>query len=132
MVAYQGRREFRAGGGAIIATVLTALVFAAGAVMTYRLQGWYWVSVVLTCGMVLALAGVIETFVLKVQLTDEAMLVTDYRGRRRFPLTDIVRVEQAKGVPTAILLKDGRWVKRPAVGSDLGNSIRAWLKHRPS
>lgn len=129
---YQGRREFRAGGGAISATLLTTLVFAVGAVTTYRLRGWYWVSIVLTCGLVLALAGVIESFALKVQLTDEAMFVTDYRGRRRYPLTDIVRVEQAKGVPTAILLKDGRWVKLPAVGSDLGNSIRAWLKHRPS
>jgi ABC-type uncharacterized transport system permease subunit len=85
MAAYQGRREFRAGGGAIIATVLTALVFAAGVVMTYRLHGWYWVSIVLICGLVLALAGIIETLVLKVQLTDEAMLSFGWNKPRVFP-----------------------------------------------
>ena len=100
--------------------------------MTYRLSGWYWVSVALTLGSILGLAGVIETLALRISLTDDAMLVTDLRGRRRYPVADIARVEEGKGVPTAILLKDGRWVKLPAVGSDLGNSIRAWLRHRPS
>lgn len=131
MSAYQGRREFRAGAAAIIAVTLAALIFAAGAVMTYRLRGWYWVSIVLTCGSVLGLAGVIQTMALRVVLTDDALLVTDYPGRRRYLIGDIVRVEEAKGTPTAILLKDGRWVKLPAVGTELGNSIRAWLKHRP-
>jgi hypothetical protein len=100
--------------------------------MTYRLRGWSWVSIGLTLGSIMGLAGVIETLALKISLTDDAMLVTDYRGRRRYAMADIARVEEAKGVPTAILLKDGRWVKLPAVGSDLGNSIRAWLRHRPS
>jgi hypothetical protein len=77
--------------------------------MTYRLRGWSWVSIGLTLGSIMGLAGVIETLALKISLTDDAMLVTDYRGRRRYAMADIARVEEAKGVPTAILLKDGRW-----------------------
>jgi hypothetical protein len=129
MDTYGGRRDFRAGKGLIAGSLLSALIFAAGAVMTYRLQGWNWVSVGLTCASVLGLAGVIETFALRIRLTDDAMLVTDARGRRRYPVSDIARVEEAKGVPAAILLKSGRWVRLPPVGSDLGNSIRAWLRH---
>jgi hypothetical protein len=68
----------------------------------------------------------------RVLLTDDAMLVTDLRGRRSYSITDIVRVEEAKGVPTAILLTSGQWVKLPSVGIGLGNSIRAWLKTRAS
>jgi hypothetical protein len=77
------------------------------------------------------LAGVIETLALRIQLTDDAMLVTDYRGRRRYPIADTVRVEAAKGTPTTRLLTSGRWVKLPPVGSDVGNSIRAWLRTSP-
>jgi hypothetical protein len=38
-------------------------------------------------------------------------------------------VEEARGVPTMLLLSQGRAVKLPSVGSSLGNSIRAWLKY---
>jgi hypothetical protein len=132
MATYGGRREFRAGKAMIVVSVLTALIFAAGAVMTYRLHGWYWVSIVLACASILGLAAIIETLALRVLLTDDAMLVTDLRGRRSYSITDIVRVEEAKGVPTAILLTSGQWVKLPSVGTGLGNSIRAWLKTRAS
>lgn len=132
MATYAGRREFRAGKGMIGISVLTALIFAAGAVMTYRDRGWYWVSIFLACGTVFALGGIIETLLLRIRLTDDALLVTDLRGRRSYSIADIVRVEEAKGVPTAILLTSGQWVKLPSVGTDVGNSIRAWLKHRPS
>jgi PH (Pleckstrin Homology) domain-containing protein len=105
------------------------MLFVAGATMTYRERGWNWVSVVLACMTVVGVGGIIESLVLRVRLTDDALLVTDLRGRRRYDVTDIAGVHEAKGVPTAIQLADGRWVKLPSVGSSLGNSIRAWLKH---
>jgi hypothetical protein len=71
----------------------------------------------------------VESLVLRVRLTDDALLVTDLRGRRCYPLTEIAKMEEAKGSPTAILLVDGRWVKLPSVGNSLGNSIRAWIKN---
>ncbi|MGH7467994.1 MAG: hypothetical protein ACRENP_08410 [Longimicrobiales bacterium] len=53
--------------------------------------------------------------------------MTDLRGQRRYAVTAIERIEEARGGPPAILLKNGRWVKLPSVGNNLGNSVRAWL-----
>jgi hypothetical protein len=97
--------------------------------MTFRERGWSWVSVGLAGMTVLSVAAIVEAVVSRVQLTDEALLVTDLRGRRAYPVTNIAGVEEAKGVPTTLILSDGRGVKLPPVGSSLGNSIRAWLKH---
>jgi hypothetical protein len=105
------------------------MLFAAGAAMTYRERGWNWVSATLACMTVLSVGGIVETLVFRVRLTDDALLVTDLRGRRSYPVADIVGVGEGKGVPTSIRLADGRWVHLPPVGSSLGNSIRAWLKH---
>ena len=85
-------------------SVLVAMVFATGAAMTYRLQGWNWVSLGLAGMTVLSLAGILEALIVRVQLTDEALLMTDLRGRRSYPLKDITGVGEGKGVPTAIFL----------------------------
>lgn len=128
MSTYRGRRDFRSGSGGIIVIVLATLIFAAGAVMTYRMQGWTWVSIGLACGTVFSMLGIVEALLFRVRLTDDALLITDLRGRRTYPKSEITRVEDLKGAPAAILLASGRWVKLPPVGSDMGNSIRAWLK----
>ena len=107
---------------------ITAL-FALGAAMTYRERGWGWLSISLACAtVVLGFGSILESLVLRIELTDDAMLVTDLTGRRRYSKADIDRIGEAKGTPPALLLKNGRWIKLPSVGSDLGNSVRAWLK----
>ena len=116
----------------VIMSVVVAVLFAAGAVMTYSARGWTWVSIGLACATVAGLGAIVESLVLRVRLTDDALLVTDLRGRRRYPLSEIAEVGEAKGAPTSIRLADGRWVSLPAVGSSLGNSIRAWLKQSRS
>ena len=106
----------------------TAL-FGAVAVVSYRTGGWTWVSMFLAAATVIVgVGGIIETLILRIELTDDAMLVTDLRGRRRYAIADIERIEEAKGVPPALRFKDGRGVKLPSVGGNLGNSVRAWLK----
>ena len=80
--------------------------------------------------MVLGLGSIVESLVLRIELTDDAMLVTDLRGHKRYSIEDIDRIGEAKGGPPALLLKGGRWVKLPSVGSDLGNSVRRWLKQK--
>lgn len=132
MGEYRGRREFRAGRVMVIASIVVAALFATVAVTTYRDRGWNWVSVGLVCATVVGVGAIVESLVLRVRLTDDALLVTDLRGRRRYPLSEIAGVGEAKGVPTAIRLSDGRWVSLPSVGSNLGNSIRAWLKQSRS
>lgn len=126
---YRGRRVFRRGPGWVVFFAALTALFAAGAYMTYQERGWTWVSVSLAAlGGVLGLGSIVETLVLRIELTDDAMLVTDLRGRRRFRREDIQGITQYKGTPPAIQLRDGRWVKLPSVASNLPNSVRAWLK----
>lgn len=107
---------------------LTAF-FALGAWMTYRNKGWQWVSIGLAgATVVLGLGSIVESVVLRIELTDDAMLVTELTGRKRYAKADIDRVAEAKGTPAVLLLKDGRSVRLPSVASDLGNSVRAWKK----
>ena len=113
----------------IIISIFVTMLFAAGSTMTYRERGWNWVSAGLAAMTLVGIGGIVESRVLRVRLTDDAMLVTELLGRRRYDAADIAGVYEGKGVPTAIQLVDGRLVKLPSVGSSLGNSIRAWLKH---
>lgn len=114
----------------LIVIGVTAL-FASGAFVTYRERGWNWVSIGLAAAtVVLGFGSILESLVLRIELTEDAMLVTDLRGRKRYAMTEIERIAEAKGSPPAILLKGGHWVKLPSVGSELGNSVRAWLKQK--
>jgi hypothetical protein len=102
---------------------------ALGVWMTYRVGGWSSVSIGLTfVTVILGLGSILESLVLRIELSDDAMVVTELTGRRRYSKADIDGIQEAKGVSPTLLLKDGRWVKLPSVGSDLGNSVRAWLK----
>ena len=109
---------------------LTAL-FAVGTWMTYREGGWGWTSIALACATVgLGFGSIIETLVLRIELTDDAMLVTELTGRRRYSKADIDGIHEAKGVSPTLLLKNGSRITLPSAGSDLGNSVRAWLKQK--
>ena len=125
---YNGRRDFRAG---LLMTLLSAgatLLFAAVTYLTYRTRGWTWVSMGMAGAVIIGIGGIVESLIVRIQLTDDAMIVTDLRGRKRYSITDIERIEETKGGPPAILLKQGRWVKLPSVSVSLGNSVRAWLR----
>jgi hypothetical protein len=124
---YRGRRVLRPEWPVLLMVIGATLLFAGGAVMTYRDLGWTWVSIGLAAAVCVGLGGIIETLITRIELTDDAMLVRDLRGRRRYPKTEIQRIAEAKGVPPALVLKDGRVVKLPSVASNLGNSVRAWL-----
>ena len=129
MSGYGGRRVFRASPGRVLLYMGITGIFAAGALMTYRARGWTWVSV----GMLLATFGlgvgsIIESLGLRIELTDEAMLVTRLTGKIAYPMGEIERVNEERGGPPHLLLKGGKWVELPSVASNLGNSVRAWLK----
>ena len=109
--------------------IIPTALFAAAAFFTYRERGWVWVSIGLACAtVILGLGSILESLILRIELTQDTLIATDLRGRKRYALTEIDRVEEARGCPPALLLKNGRWVKLPSVGSNVGNSIRAWLK----
>jgi hypothetical protein len=79
--------------------------------------------------VVFGVGGILETLIVRIELTDDAMLVTNLRGRRSIGIDDIERLEESKGTPPAVRLKNGEWVQLPAVGNHLGNSVRLWLRH---
>lgn len=130
---YKGRRVFRNSPGTIAMFVMLACLFAAGAFVTYRQDGWTWVSLGLAgATIILGGGGIIESLILRIEITEDALLVTDLTGHKRYAIADIEGIEEAKGCPPALLLKNGRSVKLPSVGNNIGNSVRSWLKHSAS
>jgi hypothetical protein len=107
--------------------MLNAL-FLVGAWTMWRHEGWSWVTITLVGMSAIGVGAIIETLLLRIRLTNDALVVRDLRGTRSYPKQEIEAIAEAKGVPPSLRLKDGRWVKLPSVGSNLGNSVRAWLK----
>ena len=109
---------------------VTAL-FAAGAFMTWRERGWNWVSISLgAITVIFGLGGIVESLILRIELTDDAMIVTGLKGKRRYEIGAIERIHEARGVAPVLQLRDGTIVRLPSVGSDLGNSVRSWLRQK--
>jgi len=126
---YQGRRVFRQAPGWIVALAMVTALFATVSWMIWRDAGWNWMSTGMTFATVfVGFGSMIECLVLRIELTDDALIMTDLRGRRRYEVADIERISEAKGVPPALRLKNGQRVMLPSVGSSVGNSVRAWLK----
>ena len=125
---YNGRRLFKHGPGTTIVMVSTTALFGAVTLVSYAARGWTMVSMGMGVAVCIGIAAIIESRIARIEITDDALVVRDLRGTRRYAIGDIEKVEESKGAPTAIKLKSGPWVKLPSVGSDVGNSIRAWLK----
>jgi hypothetical protein len=128
---YEGRTVFKRGDAVLAMVAGATLLFIVGALMTYRHSGWTWVSIGLTlAAIVFGGGGMVETVVERVELTPDALVIRRLWGTRRIPIEQIERVEEAKGVPPAVRLRDGQWLKLPEVGGNFGNSARAWLRAR--
>lgn len=128
MSPYEGRRSFRTTRAQLAATIAAELLFVSGAVYTFRTGGLSVTSAVLALLALVGLAGVLEALVRRVELTDDALLVRDLLRRRRIPREEIAGVEEARGVPTVLVLRTGPAMKLPDVGHAIGTSIRAWLR----
>lgn len=132
MHAYGGRNEFRQGKGFLIMYVLITALFGSGAHFLWRVEGWSWGAITLAVMVVVGLGAIVETLVLRIRLTNDALIVRDLRGTRAYAKRDIVAIAEEKGTPPSLRLRDGRWVKLPSVSHSLGNSVRAWLKSQGS
>jgi hypothetical protein len=128
---YAGRRRFRTSRSQLAATIAAELLFVSGAVYTFRTGGVSATSAVLALLALAGLAGVLEGLARRIELTDDALLVHDLLRRRRIPREEIAGVEEARGVPTMLVLRSGPALKLPDVGHAIGTSIRAWLRAGP-
>ena len=108
--------------------VLITALFASGSHFLWRVEGWSWGAVTLAVMVIVGLGAMVETLVLRITLTNEALIVRDLRGTRAYAKSDIAGIAEAKGTPPSLRLRDGRWVKLPSVSNSLGNSVRAWLR----
>lgn len=128
---YEGRRVFTRGPLLLAGVCVATALFGVAAAVTFQLRGWNWVSIGMAAAVVFGVAGIVEALVERVVLEADTLMVRRLWGTQRYPIDDIDRVEEAKGVVPAVRLKDGRWVKMPDVSSHFGNSMRAWLRaHR--
>ena len=128
MRAYGGRTEFRQGKGFLIMYLLITALFAGGSHFLWSVEGWSWGAVTLAVMVAVGLGAIVETLVLRIHLTNDALIVRDLRGTRSYARRDIAGIAEEKGTPPSLRLRDGRWVKLPSVTNSLGNSVRAWLK----
>lgn len=128
MSRYGGRTEFKLGWPFIAFYMVLTALFAAATVALWRVDGLTWVTITLAGMSAMSAGAIVETLVLRIHLTDDALVVRDLRGRRSYAKSDIDTIEEARGAPPSLRLKDGRWARLPSVGRSLGNSVRAWLK----
>ena len=114
-------------------TALAEMLFTAGAVVLFVLQGpgpWAFVLVGLALAASLAVA---EAVISRVVLTDDALEIRSLRGRTTVPVEEIRRVKWEGGSGVAVRRATGTWVKLPSLGRDaqgVTNTVRAWLRAR--
>ncbi|MBI2214266.1 MAG: hypothetical protein HYU52_11525 [Acidobacteria bacterium] len=74
--------------------------------------------------------GLVEGFVARVVLgVDSLRIVSNFR-ENQIPRGEIIRVVGEKGVPVAVELRSGGWLKLPTLGTGPhANTVRAWLRN---
>jgi hypothetical protein len=63
----------------------------------------------------------------------ESLEIVSNFKRRSVPRSEIVRAVGEKGVPVAVELRSGGWLKLPPLGSGPhANTVRAWIRQDAS
>ena len=129
MPPYSGRRVFRTPKWILGSVAGAEILFLAGAWYQLQHQGLRPLTLLFVVLAVFGLLGLIDSLTRRIILETDALRIVGLGGRRRYPKQDIEGIQEAKGVPPALRLRDGQRAKLPAdLGYGLGNSVRAWLK----
>lgn len=76
--------------------------------------------------------GLIEGLVARVVLGMQTLEIVSNFKRTEVARSEIVRAVGEKGVPVAVELRSGGWLRLPALGTGPhANTIRAWLRNPP-
>ena len=77
-------------------------------------------------------AGLVEGLLARVVLGTELLEMVSNFKRTRVRREEIVRAVGERGVPVAVELRSGGWLKLPALGTGPhANTVRAWLRNAP-
>lgn len=110
---------------------VAALAFCVLASRSVAMTGWSLVSIGLSVLALFAFVGLLDALTCRVTLKGDALLVVHNLRCVRYSRGEIVTASWAAGVPVAIQLPSGRWVRLPTVGSSnerLARALLAWLR----
>ena len=126
---YGGRKTFRPARWQHILAWVLLIGFFAASLATFSLRGVDWVFVTFAGFSLIAVLGVIEVSTSYVALDDERLRMRrTFRGHE-IGKHEIKSVSAEKGSPTILLLKDGKKLEVPDMGTQsIANSIRSWLR----
>ena len=104
------------------------------AVALYRLQGVAASTIGVAGFAVLAVLGLADALLTRVEVDDAGLTRVSGFRRTRIPRADIDRVTWEAGAGVSVRLSSGSWVKLPDVGNSQAraNALRGWLKRTAS
>ncbi len=123
-------KEFRSPRWMRTATLAAASLFVLTAMAIWRAQGLSLMSVIAVWLAVFAVVAVVASWLDRITLSDESLVVVSNLRRRVFARDSIVGVSWAKGCPVSIQFADGHWQELPPVGAgnqSVGMTLRWWI-----
>ncbi len=120
------RQELRYRGSV---TAIAAVLFAAGAFVSYRALGLSWVTVVFVGLVALGIAGILDALTQRIELHDDRLVIVR-NLEARVSAGDVRKAQWSKGVPVSLQTAAGEWVHLPGVGvssQGLVNTLPAWI-----
>lgn len=114
----------------VLGIVAAGLAICVAGTLHFSRQPGAELEVVALTGLTLLFAvGLVEGLTARVELNLETLeVVTNFR-RRAIPRAEVIRAVGEKGVPVAIELRSGGWLKLPRLGTGPhANTVRAWIK----
>ena len=99
----------------VVVTAIAAVLFVAGAFVSYRARGLSWVTIVFFGLVAFGIAGIIDALTQRIELHDDRLVIVRNLRRREYPRAMFVKAQWSKGVPVS-----------PDGGGRMGASSRRW------
>jgi hypothetical protein len=121
-------RVFRASPLYLAYLGLQAALLGGATWLLWRQGGWDWLTITLALvTVVIGGGGLAEAWRTRIDLRDDALVITTLWGIRHIARRDIATVRAERGSPPAVQLTDGSWVRLPSLGKQVARAVGAWL-----
>jgi hypothetical protein len=124
-------RTFRPPRWVKVFALLCASIFPVVGVLSYRAEGWSWITTALIGFTLFGVLGVLDALTQRVELHQEHLIVVRNLRKTSYPRSTFTSVTWAKGVPVSLQCTSGSWIRLPGVGPSpqgMVNTLRAWIK----